>query len=336
MHIQRILKIALEKERKAYKAYLKAASLARDAVDKTLLRNLALEEKKHEKILRNQINLAKELSKDKVGNAYMRSLPKPRMGNVKLKAAEDLAKVYFKTNKELQKLHMEFTQEEKAAALIQKNLIPEKCPQTKGLQISAVSHMARRIGGDFFDFWQNNEDLHFVIADIMGKGLPASLLMSSLRSFWKSFAVLDYKPNKAVTLINKVTYEDFTLNQSFSTLISVFYDDAENTLYLCNAGNEPPLYFNHKTKKISFLSSREILVGVDRIFKYKGRKQKLNLGDIVIFFTDGLPLYRDLKEVKEIILQNYQKDVKDILDLIINKPMENLRDDTSIIIIKRR
>lgn len=330
MHIQRILKIALEKEKKAHKAYMKAAALAVDSVDKALLKSLALEEKKHEKILKNQINLANELQKD----ASFKHKLEIKQKNIKLQAAQDLAKVYFKANKELQKLNIELEQEEKAAALIQKNLIPQTCPQTKNLQISAVSHMARRIGGDFFDFWQSGEDVHFVIADIMGKGLASSLLMSSLRSFWKSFAVLDYKPNKAVALINKITYEDFTVNQSFATLISVFYDDAQEYLHFCNAGNDPPLYFNAKTKKMSFLRSHEILIGVDRSFKYRGRSVKLNLGDIVIFFTDGLPMYRSINELKKVILQNYEKDVKDIIGLIIDKPMENLKDDTSVIIMK--
>lgn len=331
MHIQRILKIALEKEKKAHRAYMKASSLAHDAVDKTLLRSLALEEKKHEKILRNQINLANDISKDLSFEGKLETKPR----NIKLKAAEELAKVYFKANKELQKLNMEFTQEEKAAALIQKNLIPKNCPQLKGLQVSAVSHMARRIGGDFFDFWQAGSDISFVIADIMGKGLSSSLLMSALRSFWRSFVSLKMKPHDAVGKINNMMYDDFSVNQSFSTLISAFYDNAENNLYFCNAGNEPPLYFDYKAKKISFLTSREILIGVDRSFKYKGRSCKLNLGDIVIFFTDGLPMYLNLNDLKKIILQNHEKDVKDILDLIIDKPMENLRDDTSIIIIKK-
>lgn len=331
MHIQRILKIAMQKEKKAHKAYMAAASLARDAVDKVLLRSLALEEKKHEKILRNQINLANEISKDKV----FKLKKEAKYSDIKLKAAEDLAKVYFKANKELQKLNIELEEEERAAALIQRNLIPKACPHVKDLQVSAISHMARRIGGDFFDFRQDEPGLSLVIADIMGKGLPSSLLMSSLRASWKSFVSLHYKPSRIVAHINNVTYEDFNLNQSFASFISAYYDSNAHVLHFCNAGNEPPLYFNSRTQKISFLRSREILIGVNRSFKYKGRSLKFNSGDIVIFFTDGLPQYMPLREVKKIVAQNREKSAQEILALITAKPMENLKDDTSLIIMKR-
>ncbi|MFH1454229.1 MAG: SpoIIE family protein phosphatase [Armatimonadota bacterium] len=331
MHIQRILKIALEKERKAYRAYMKASGIAIDPVDKTLFKNLALEEKKHEKILKYQIKLANQFQNDKDIKIKLDT----KMGDVKLKAARELAEVYFQANKELQKINLKLSEEEKTAALIQRNLIPRECPLIDGLEIRAVSHMARKIGGDFFDFWEDDKGLSLVIADIMGKGLPASLLMTSLRATWKSFVSLGYKPHKIVSLINNLTYNDFNVNQSFSTLIAAHYEYKNSRIHFCNAGNEPPLYFNYRTKKVSFLRSMEILIGVDRSFKYKGRNLKLNLGDIVIFFTDGLPEYLKLKDLKKIVLQNFERSAKNILDLIIDKPMENLKDDTSVIIFKK-
>ena len=103
-------------------------------------------------------------------------------------------KVLKEANDELVQEQIRQEQELAIAAEIQSSLLPKELPEKTGLEVSATNIMARSVGGDYYDCVVNpSGQLAFVIADVMGKGIPAALLMTTVRTIWRNNIMMDSK-----------------------------------------------------------------------------------------------------------------------------------------------
>jgi sigma-B regulation protein RsbU (phosphoserine phosphatase) len=191
------------------------------------------------------------------------------------------------------------------ASEIQSHLLPNKCPRIKGLDIAAACKTANRIGGDYYDFIPTNYDKRgrerpldskkkgiavpwsIVIGDVMGKGVPAGLIMTMTRGMLRAEILNRHSPARILEHLNRVMYADLENSHRFVTLFYSEYDPENNILSFSNAAHNPPLLWHAATKSIEKLETQGMLIGLDTDSKYEDAQIQLEPGDVIIYYTDG-------------------------------------------------
>lgn len=172
------------------------------------------------------------------------------------------------------------------AGVVQRHLIPQKPPEIEGLELAGLYVPCYEVGGDFYDLIPLGEDrLVMLIGDIMGKGLPASLAMASVRSSLRAFAEVVDSVEELVVRTNKMFCHD-NASGEFATLFCGILDPSSNILTYCNCGHEPPILI--QGTKITDLSHGGMVLGVDEQAQYESRQVRLGEDDMLILYTDGL------------------------------------------------
>lgn len=180
------------------------------------------------------------------------------------------------------------------AGQIQKMLLPGKLPEVPGLQLDAYYRAASRIGGDLYDVFPIDQRHYcLLVADVSGKGIPASLVMSVLRTVIKTQAKGKETPHAILEAVNNFILDDIPPGIFITICLGVF--NSENrTLNFVSAGHNPLLYFKNREKKVELINPSGVPLGLplDRPedFGLKLREQAIELqdGDIVFIYTDGI------------------------------------------------
>ncbi|MGB2926876.1 MAG: PP2C family protein-serine/threonine phosphatase, partial [Limnothrix sp.] len=187
------------------------------------------------------------------------------------------------------------------ASEIQNHLLPRDCPKIKGLAIAAECRNAYRVGGDYYDFIPTNYDQirqqddvaaelvpwSIVIGDVMGKGVPASLLMTMTRGMLRAEVLNHHSPAHILGHLNRVMYPDLDNSHRFVTLFYSEYDPATRKLSFCNAAHHPPLLWRAATQTIEKLDTEGMLIGLDLDSEYQEAQVVLEPSDTVLYYTDG-------------------------------------------------
>ena len=187
------------------------------------------------------------------------------------------------------------------ASEIQLRLLPSKCPQIQGVKIAAKCQTASRVGGDYYDFIPTNYDRlgdnrvvdnsqvpwSIVIGDVMGKGVPAGLIMTMTRGMLRAEVLNRHSPAEIMRHLNRVMYADLENSHRFVSMFYSEYDPKTQTLAFTNAAHNPPLLWRAATNKLEKLDSWGMLIGLDIDSEYEDAKVQLAPGDTVIYYTDG-------------------------------------------------
>ncbi len=161
-------------------------------------------------------------------------------------------------------------------------------PKRKDLDIFALMHPAKEVGGDFYDFYITNRDqLNFLVADVSGKGIPAAMFMMRAKTELKSLTENDLSVGDVFTKGNEALCEGNDA-MMFVTAWQGGVDLNEGKMRFANAGHNPPLV-RHSDGKFEYLRSKVgfVLAGMDGV-KYKTQSLDLERGDIVFLYTDGV------------------------------------------------
>jgi len=207
-----------------------------------------------------------------------------------------------------EKQKRELEQDLELAAKVQKQLFPDEIPSLSGLQLAVRSEPSKIVGGDYFDFFPvagNRQG--FVIADVMGKGLPASMLMSNLQASLRILGPENENPAKTVSRLNELfRYNLKTIR--FITLFIGALDPVRNTLVYCNAGHNPPFWFRHKQADFIPLNPTGPALGILTDGDFRTKRITYQAGDQFLFYTDGLTeAKQDKEEFGEQRLQDFLK-----------------------------
>lgn len=195
-------------------------------------------------------------------------------------------------------------QELEIGAEIQRRLLPRQCPNIPGLSIAARCKPANRVGGDYYDFIptkpnpqqptatprmvSENASWGLVIGDVMGKGVPAGLIMTMLRGMLRGEVLHGNTPAGILQNLNRVMYADLENSHRFVTMFYSEYDPKTRILSYSNAAHNPPLWWHIATKTVTRLDTLGMLIGLDANSEYEDAQAQLEVGDIVIYYTDGL------------------------------------------------
>jgi len=185
----------------------------------------------------------------------------------------------------LEKQRME--EELSMARQIQLDLLPKILPRGDDYEFAAYSHPSRYVGGDFYDFLKTKRDTTgIVIADVSGKGMPAALMVSQIQAMLRSEV---RSTDSLVQILNNVNYlmATTTSSEKFVTLFYADFDPNLKTLEYSNAGHNYPIIVNLEGE-YQFLTEGGLLMGAFNDAVYKSAQVKLNAGDLVFFYTDGI------------------------------------------------
>ncbi|HSW46258.1 MAG TPA: GAF domain-containing SpoIIE family protein phosphatase [Phycisphaerae bacterium] len=170
------------------------------------------------------------------------------------------------------------------AGKVQRRMIPSTPPNTDRLEIGAVYRPTFEVGGDFYDFINlPKKNLGIAIADVSGKGVPASLQMASLRAALRVNAYHMYDIDRIMSQTNRHLCRDAGRGE-FAT---VFYGVISPTMRFtyCNAGHNPPMLLRDgRTEKLEIGGT---VLGVDPGSTFERGIEDLKAGDVLLMYTDG-------------------------------------------------
>ncbi len=247
------------------------------------------------------------------------------------------------------------------AGVIQRRMIPYKAPQIAGLDIAATYIPCFDVGGDLYDFLQVSDRCIVVaIADVIGKGIPAAIMMSSFQGALHAYANAlmpcqgplhvcaepERKPdvvNEIIGRLNEMASRECR-NGEFVTLFYAIIDVKDKTITYCNCGHEPGVLI--RNGEIIDLEAGGMVLGVDEKAKYEIETVQLKDGDCLIFYTDGLIDAADF-EGKLWGRENFLETAKKFNEGTAQQMVKNILgyrrrfvglaeqiDDTSIIVVK--
>lgn len=174
------------------------------------------------------------------------------------------------------------------ATAVQAGNLPTIFPKTERGEIFAMMDPAKEVGGDFYDFYRLNENrIGFVVGDVSGKGVPASLYMMKACTVIKTLShVFKEKPAVILEKANKALCENNYLNL-FVTCWFGIIDFQKGVLTYANAGHNPPII--KKDGEFSYLRNKPgIFLGAFDGVKYQEHSIKFNKGDGIFVYTDGV------------------------------------------------
>ena len=176
------------------------------------------------------------------------------------------------------------------AAQIQQSLLPNKLPETEGLELSALSRPAREVGGDFYDVaLVGNDSLYFAIGDATNKGLPAAIHVTQCASAIRTLAREGYSPAQVLRQVNALLYENLGDSCRFVTMFLAKLDLDTRALTFSSAGHNPPVLFRTSASDPLFLKDKNGLpLGLSIDGTYDDQTIQLYRDDMLLLYTDGL------------------------------------------------
>lgn len=181
------------------------------------------------------------------------------------------------------------TRELETARDVQQRLLPQECAAVGGLDYSGSSRPALGVGGDYYDFLRlSDATLGIAIGDVSGKGMPAALLMATIRGYLHS-QTLHPSTDLAVmmTALNRLVYESSAPNR-YATFFYGQYDAGTRQLRYVNAGHHPPLIVRDG-QIVASLETGGPAIGLMDTSRYTVGVIDLEPGDLLVAFTDGIP-----------------------------------------------
>ncbi len=170
---------------------------------------------------------------------------------------------------------------------VQQRMMPHSPPELAGIEFASVYIPCFELGGDFYDFIPlPSDNLGLCVADVSGKGVPASLIMASVRSSLRAHVDYIYYLYEVLHRINTMLYRD-TKTGEFVTLFYGVLDTRNRRLTYCNAGHPPGLLL--RDGQLLELGSENMVLGVDPAERYTQSVIDLKANDILLLYTDGVP-----------------------------------------------
>jgi len=231
------------------------------------------------------------------------------------------------------------------AEQIQKSLLPNMAPKIPGYDIAGHSQPAEIVGGDFFEYFQFDDELDFGISigDASGHGMPAALLVRDvvigLRMGWAKEMRLVHTVKKLNEVIQRSTIS--------TNFISLFVGEIEDDghLFYVNAGHPPPFLISGD--RITELEATGITLGFVQNIDLRRAYVKMEPGSILVLYSDGIvergmieEEQYGLDQLKNIIIKNKDKSAEEIVKLVFKSVFDfgkrkTWEDDATLVVIKR-
>jgi serine phosphatase RsbU (regulator of sigma subunit)/anti-sigma regulatory factor (Ser/Thr protein kinase) len=237
---------------------------------------------------------------------------------------------------------------------IQQMLLPADFPHVEGYEIASFYEAAKEVGGDLFDFVDVDEDtIGICIADVSGKGIPGSLIMTMIRTALRLEARGNKNPADVLARVNKFVTDDMKRGM-FVTMFYLVLDSRNRIIHYASAGHNPMILFRGKTKQTYYLNPSGFPVGIQlpdiSLFDQKIEQDSIRLreDDLLVLYTDGITeamnpkreLYHE-ERFLDAVRNNSQYDVAEFIKRIKDDVKDHTKgfpqnDDITYVAIKEK
>ena len=175
----------------------------------------------------------------------------------------------------------------KIAHDIQMGMIPTTFPQRRDLDLFASMTPAKEVGGDLYDFIIEGDELFFIIGDVAGKGVPASLYMAVTRTLFRNLAG-NYQ--SAANIVREMNHAIASTNDSyiFVTVFVGVLDMKTHYLTYCNAAHSAPVMISAEGECSLLEVETNLPIGVEDRYRYNEQQVDFPPGSALLLYTDGL------------------------------------------------
>ena len=234
---------------------------------------------------------------------------------------------------------------------IQRILLPAQSPEVSGYEICGINVPASRVSGDYYDYIRVDDcSTGVVIADVSGKGVPASLIMAMCRSVLRSNAIGLRSAAEVLHTVNRLLYPDIK-EDMFISMAYAILDHHSNKITLCRAGHDAPLHYSATSQTVSKINPPGMALGIDSggVFDRIAKDFSISLepDDCLILYTDGVTEALDPKGFEfgmKNMIQSIQASAGGGAPAIIARLTDDLRaftgtqpqnDDITLIVIRK-
>jgi sigma-B regulation protein RsbU (phosphoserine phosphatase) len=205
---------------------------------------------------------------------------------------------------------------------VQLELLPDHDPDLKGFDISAYIFPTEEVSGDYYDWVQIFEDqIGLVVADAVGKGIPAALLMAFLRAALRAGVQVGYAPHIALAKVGNLLWDSVEAHQ-FITAIYGILDATNKTFVYSNAGHNPPLLIK-PNGEYRYVEYGDLPLGMFRNMQYHQHFIRFETGQTLVLYTDGITEATNdageefgNKRFAELVLKGIDLSAKELIDFI--------------------
>lgn len=173
------------------------------------------------------------------------------------------------------------------ARQVQLELLPDHDPQFENFDISAYIFPTEEVSGDYYDWVKIFDDqIGIVVADAVGKGIPAALLMSFLRASLRAGVQVGYAPHIAMSKVNNLLWDSVEDHQ-FITAIYGILDGTNRTFVFSNAGHNPPMLIK-PDGEYKYVEYGDTPLGMFHEARYHQHFIRFEQGQVMVIYTDGI------------------------------------------------
>jgi serine phosphatase RsbU (regulator of sigma subunit) len=228
---------------------------------------------------------------------------------------------------------------------IQRDMLPNAHPDLKGFDIFGRSQPARQVGGDFFDYLAiDKKRFQIAIADVSGKGIPASLLMTMTRALVIAASEKTEGPEEVLRDVNLHLVNRISFGQFVTASLLTFADDK---VIFASAGHSPLMIYRVATGEFEDISAEGVAMGIIDTLDFGNVELELHPGDVGLMYTDGLNEAMNHKNeqfgydrIREVVKRHATCSSEEIVAALFHAIEEHASgadqsDDTTIVAIKK-
>lgn len=235
---------------------------------------------------------------------------------------------------------------------IQSGLMPKSPPAHSHFQISFFAETALEVGGDYYDFFQDNnsENIKLIIGDMSGKGMAAALRMVQVQTILRNLICEHNEPKNILSELNRNLQNVLKKGSFFTAVLASI--EADGRVNICRAGHMPVIHFSKSRNECVNITPKGIGIGLTGNSFFQNTLQETSLipehGDILVFYTDGIVecANRNLDQfgeerLKKLIINNNERSAEEIKESILNSLNKftdgsPFSDDLTMIVMKTR
>ena len=182
------------------------------------------------------------------------------------------------------------------AKTIQRSLLPKTIPRLSGYGLAGFCESAHQVGGDFYDVIKiSDESILLIIADVMGKGIPAAMFAAILRSLLRAVPEWMSQPAALLARVNRLLFEELSGVDMFITAQLVYVDSRARRITAASAGHCPVLLALDAEGNVKSISPEGLPLGILPDTTFSNQTESMPKNCRVLLYTDGLTEARDSK-----------------------------------------
>jgi len=211
------------------------------------------------------------------------------------------------------------------ARRIQQSMLPDDPLSLAGVRFAGRCIPAADVGGDYFGYFPNGESgVDGLIGDVSGHGIGAALMMVEARTTFMSARLVEDSAAAVLSKVNDLLHDDLDRAQLFMTACCMTFDAATGELTYANAGHPAPLVLRAGESRCIPLRAEGILLGIQKDARFDQVELRMNAGDVVVFYTDGITEtcnaagdFFGVGGLEEVIVSNGQMEPEPLIDAVL-------------------